>query len=73
MGCSASSGYRVGSTNGKDSDERQRTSAAIFGGHCLPFFPRPYMAEWSRPGASERLRKMAETLCRLGKEREVAR
>jgi len=68
-------GYRVGSTNGMEVDERQQLLAAIFDGPLPPVFPRRYMAEWSRPSAPGRLRKMAETLAafaRNGKRRDDA-
>jgi hypothetical protein len=67
-------GYRVGSTDGKESDERQKILAAIFDGPLPPVLPRRHMAEWSRPGAPARLKKMAETLAafaRNGKRRDV--
>jgi hypothetical protein len=55
-------GYVVGGTSGKDEDERQHILSVIFDGPIPPVFPRVYLAEWSRPGTSFRLRKLAETL-----------
>ena len=55
-------GYHVGSTNGKESDERQGILEAIFDGPLPPVFPRLYMTQWSRPGTPARLQKLAETI-----------
>ena len=68
-------GYVVGGTNGKDEDERQRILSVIFDGPLPPVFPRVYLEQWSRPGTSFRLRKLAETLAaftRNAKRRQEA-
>jgi hypothetical protein len=66
-------GYSVGSVNGKDVHERQKILSAVFDGPLPSVFPKPYMAEWSRPRSATRLRKLAESIAafaRNAKRRE---
>jgi hypothetical protein len=58
-------GYRVGVTNGRPSNVRERILSEIFDGPLPPVFMSGYLAEWGRPASSGRLRKMAETIAAL--------
>jgi hypothetical protein len=58
-------GYHVGIAKGLNSAYRERILSEIFVMVIPPVFFQDYMTEWSAPGTSMRLQKMAETIAAL--------
>ena len=55
-------GYHVGQTSDLGSPVRRELLARIFSGQLPPVVSPGYMLEWSKPGTSLRLRKLAESI-----------
>lgn len=65
-------GYQVGKTRGLMAEARQTILTKIFNGN-LPFInSQDYMEEWGKPGSSERLKKMVDSMSSFCRNQKLA-